>query len=61
MRLALGVLLIWIGCALIWVAFHGLDGETATPGAIINTLGSKLRQETSVGPGGAAEGAGIRG
>lgn len=46
MRLALGVLLLWLGCALLWVAFHGLDGETASPGAIVNTLAGKIRDQT---------------
>jgi hypothetical protein len=43
------VLLIWIGCGLLWVAFHGLDGETATPGAIVNTLGKQIRKATEEG------------
>lgn len=47
MRLALGVLLIWLGSALLWVAFHGLDGETSSPGAIVNTLGAQIRKATS--------------
>jgi hypothetical protein len=55
-RLALGVLLIWVGCALLWVAFHGLDGETASPGAIVNTLGAQLRKETDTSANPAAAG-----
>jgi hypothetical protein len=46
-RLALGVLLIWVGSALLWVAFHGLDGETSSPGAIVNTLGAQIRKQTA--------------
>lgn len=49
MRLALGVLLIWLGCALLWVAFHGLDGETDSPGAIVNTLAGQVRKEMGSG------------
>lgn len=49
MRLALGVLLIWVGSALLWVAFHGLDGETSSPGAIVNTIGAQIRKETTEG------------
>lgn len=52
MRLALGVLLIWLGSALLWVAFHGLDGETSSPGAIVNTIGGAIRKQTQGGDGG---------
>lgn len=46
MRLALGVLMLWLGSALIWVAFHGLDAESSSPGAIFNTLGRQVREQT---------------
>lgn len=49
MRLALGIFMLWVGVALIWVAFHGLDGETASPGAIWATLGKQLRKEVGDG------------
>lgn len=50
MRLALGILMLWAGCALLWVAFHGLDGESTSPGAIFNALGKQLREQTDVTP-----------
>jgi predicted alpha/beta-fold hydrolase len=38
--------MLWVGCALMWVAFHGLEGESSSPGAIFNTLGKQLRAQT---------------
>jgi hypothetical protein len=44
MHLALGVLLLWAGCALLWVAWHGIDAESTSPGAIFSTLAKQVQQ-----------------
>lgn len=41
MALALGVLFIWLGCACLWVASHGL--EASTPWDAYSELLAKMR------------------
>jgi hypothetical protein len=38
MNLALGILFGWLGAALLWVSFHGLDSGASGPGGVISTL-----------------------
>lgn len=43
MLLALAIVLLWLGFALLWVAWHGLDVEQGSPAGIFGTLGKDLR------------------
>jgi hypothetical protein len=36
--LALAILLGWLGAALLWVAFHGIDAQEASPAGVIGTI-----------------------
>ena len=45
MNMALGITLMWIGAALLYVAFHPLSG--ATPGAVIKELQGLFQKQTN--------------
>lgn len=49
MNLALGIVLLWLGCALLWVAAHGLDTQSSSPGAIFAQLGKQIQASTTGG------------
>lgn len=38
MTLALAIALCWAGGALMWVSFHGLTGNPASPGGVLATI-----------------------
>lgn len=38
MNLALGILFAWLGAALLWVSFHGLDATESGVSGVISTL-----------------------
>jgi len=38
MNLALGILFGWLGAALLWVSFHGLDSQQSGVSGVIGTL-----------------------
>jgi hypothetical protein len=38
MGLALAIVLGWLGAALLWVAFHGIDAQNTGPAGVISTL-----------------------
>jgi hypothetical protein len=44
MQLALAILFLWAGCALLYVAFHPLDLEslTGSPGDVLRMLQTKI-------------------
>ena len=42
MSLALSIVFIWLGAALLWVAFHGIDAQSATPKGVMATIASKF-------------------
>lgn len=42
MNLALSILLVWLGSALLWVAFHGIDAQDATPKGVMATISNRL-------------------
>jgi hypothetical protein len=41
-NLAVSIVLVWLGCALLWVAFHGIDAQDATPKGVLATISHKL-------------------
>jgi hypothetical protein len=41
-NLALGIALGWLGGALLWVAFHGIGSQNASPAGVINTITSEI-------------------
>lgn len=43
MYLALAIILLWLGCAAMWVSLHGIDAEDATPTGFLGTLGKILQ------------------
>lgn len=45
MRLAFGVLFLWLGCALLWVATHGV--QAATPWQAYQTVLGAIRDGVS--------------
>jgi hypothetical protein len=45
-NLALGILFGWLGAALLWVAFHGLDSGTSGPSGVISTLQKNVTSNT---------------
>ena len=45
MYLALGIILLWLGCAGLWIALHGIDAEDANPSGYFGTLGKFLKGE----------------
>lgn len=48
MNLALAIVFLWIGCALLTVAFHPLgDNAVASPQGIFATLRGKIAQQGS--------------
>lgn len=50
MNFALAIIFLWLGCALLMVAFHPLSDSSATsPGAVIGELQTKIA--ASVGSG----------
>lgn len=51
MNLALGIVLLWLGCALLWVAAHGLDTQNSSPGSIFAQLGKEVQKSTASGGG----------
>lgn len=45
MNLALAIVFLWLGCALLTVAFHPLgDGATGSPQGVFATLQGKISQ-----------------
>ena len=42
MNLALSIVLTWLGCALLWVAFHGIDAQDASPRGVLTTVADAL-------------------
>lgn len=46
MSLALGILLGWLGAALLWVSFHGLGSQDATPAGVISTIEQNVTGST---------------
>lgn len=45
MNLALAIVFLWLGCALLTVAFHPLgDGAAGSPQGVFATLQSKINQ-----------------
>jgi hypothetical protein len=44
MQLALAILLGWLGAALLWVSFHGIDAEDASPRGVIQTIVGDVRK-----------------
>lgn len=49
MALALGILFLWVGCALLFVAFHPLKLESAAgaPGDVIHSLQTSIADQGS--------------
>ena len=47
MTLALGILLGWLGAALLWVAFHGIGSESASPAGVISTIEKNVTGSTA--------------
>lgn len=47
MNLALAILLGWLGASLLWVAFHGIGSEAASPAGVISTLEQNVTGATS--------------
>ena len=47
MNLALAIVLGWLGAALLWVAFHGIGSESASPAGVISTIGQNVTGATS--------------
>jgi hypothetical protein len=46
MQLALAILLGWLGAALLWVAFHGIDAPSAGPSGVIQTIAGNVAGST---------------
>jgi hypothetical protein len=45
MNLALAIVFLWLGCALLFVAFHPLgDNATGSPQGVFTTLQGKIKQ-----------------
>lgn len=42
MSLALSLITVWLGAALLWVAFHGIDAQDATPKGVGQTIAKKM-------------------
>jgi hypothetical protein len=42
MNLALGIALGWLGGALLWVAFHGIGSQSASPAGVIGTIADDI-------------------
>lgn len=47
MRLALAIVFLWIGAALLFVAFHPLDESVKTPGDMVDQLRTDLGKHDS--------------
>jgi hypothetical protein len=45
-NLALAIIFLWLGAALLVVAFHPLTGTGASPGAVVNELQAKVANAT---------------
>jgi hypothetical protein len=46
-NLALAILLLWLGALLLTVAFHPLASGSSTPGAVLESLESKIADQKS--------------
>ncbi len=42
MSLALSLTTVWLGIALLWVAFHGIDAQDATPKGVAQTIAKRM-------------------
>lgn len=42
MSLALSLITMWLGTALLWVSFHGIDAQDASPKGVAQTIAKKM-------------------
>lgn len=47
MNLPLMIVFLWLGCALLAIAFHPLTGTTGAPGDVIKTLQDRIGAQSS--------------